>query len=126
MDFPFLDSLFTLSLEDPFTEKEIFSALKDSDGDKAPGHDGYIFKFGQSYWHVFKEEMMTLFHVFYCSGKSDPKFSKSFIYFIPKVKSPVFLNHFRPILLLGWVYKLIAKVLTKRLKSVINQLVSQF
>lgn len=54
----------------------------------------------------------------------DARFSKSFIFLISKVKSLISLNDFRPISLLGWVYELIAKVLTGRIRSIISQLVS--
>lgn len=103
VDFPRLDGLSSSSLERPFTEEEIFSTLKDIDGDKAPGPYGFSFKLVQSYWHVLKADILGLFHSFHSTGEFDPRFSESFISLIPKVKSPASLNDFRPISVLGWV-----------------------
>ena len=43
---------------------------------------------------------------------------------IPKVESPQFLNDFRPISLVGSLYKILAKVLANRLRKVIGRVVS--
>jgi hypothetical protein len=57
--------------------------------------------------------------------KSLPKcFSFYFVTLIPKVNSPFTLGDFRPISLLGFLFKIIAKVLTARLASVIDSLVA--
>jgi hypothetical protein len=42
---------------------------------------------------------------------------------IPKINSPFSLGDFRPISLLGCLYKIIAKVLTARLEKVMDRLV---
>lgn len=67
---------------------------------------------------------MELFHNFHSSVEFDHRFSESFISLIPNVKEPTLLANFRPIALLGWVHKLVACVLTTRLRSVIDGLVS--
>lgn len=102
--------------------------MRASDAEKASELGGFSFKFSKSFWPIFKYNSMALFHSFNSSGEFDPRFSESFISLISKVKSPMFLNDFQPIPLLGLVHKLIAKVLTRRLQSFISQLVnhSQF
>jgi len=47
-----------------------------------------------------------------------------FVTLIPKVSSPCELKDFRPISLLGSLYKLLAKVLAKRLAGVMNSTIS--
>jgi hypothetical protein len=47
-----------------------------------------------------------------------------FVTLIPKVNSPFSLGDFRPISLLGSLYKLIAKVLASRLAKVMNSLIA--
>jgi hypothetical protein len=47
-----------------------------------------------------------------------------FVTLIPKVASPLELKDFRPISLLGYLYKLLAKVLARRLASVMNKIIS--
>lgn len=47
-----------------------------------------------------------------------------FVTLIPKVSSPLELKDFRPISLLGCLYKLLARVLVRRLASVMNSIIS--
>lgn len=47
-----------------------------------------------------------------------------FVALIPKVSSPMMLKDFRPISLLGSIYKLLSKVLAKRLAGVMNSIIS--
>lgn len=50
----------------------------------------------------------------------------TFIALIPKKKGVVELRDYRPISLIGSVYKIVAKLLADRLKKVISKLVSNF
>jgi len=47
-----------------------------------------------------------------------------FVTLIPKVSSPMSLKDFRPISLLGCIYKLLAKMLARRLASVMDSIIS--
>ena len=51
--------------------------------------------------------------------------NSTFIPLIPKVESPQSLNDFRPILLVGSLYKILAKLLANRLRQVIGSVVSE-
>jgi len=51
--------------------------------------------------------------------------NSSFIALIPKIKDPQFISDFRPISLIGCVYKVIAKVLSNRLSKVMNHLLDE-
>ena len=50
--------------------------------------------------------------------------NSTFITLIPKVDNPHRLNDFRPISLVGSIYKILAKVLANRLRSVIGLVIS--
>lgn len=51
--------------------------------------------------------------------------NSTFIALIPKVESPKSLNDFRPISLVGSLYKILAKILANRLRQVIGSVVSE-
>ena len=51
--------------------------------------------------------------------------NSSFIALIPKIKDPQVISDFRPISLIGCVYKIIAKVLSNRLSKVMNHLLDE-
>ena len=50
----------------------------------------------------------------------------TFLTLIPKVPNPVRLGNYRPISLVGCVYKLLAKILANRLKHVLPLIISPF
>ncbi|GAU48545.1 hypothetical protein TSUD_99510 [Trifolium subterraneum] len=51
-------------------------------------------------------------------------FSSYFITLIPKIQSPLSIGDFRPISIVGSLYKLVAKVLASRLAKVMDKLIS--
>ncbi|RVX19756.1 LINE-1 reverse transcriptase-like [Vitis vinifera] len=112
------------SLEVQFTEEEIYAALMGMNGDKAPGPDGFTIAFWQSSWELVKEEIMELFREFYNQCSFANSLNSTFIVLIPKKGGAEDLGDFRPISLVGSLYKLLAKVLANRLKKVLNKVVS--
>jgi hypothetical protein len=121
----------TLAIEDAsllegiFSMGEIEAAVKASDGSKCPGPDGFNYAFIKEFWGLMKYDVRILFDQFH-GNECIPKCLLSyFLTLVPKVKSPQRLKDFRPISLLGCVYKLIAKVLAARLAKVLSPLVSK-
>ncbi|RVW49339.1 LINE-1 reverse transcriptase-like [Vitis vinifera] len=83
-------------LEIPFVEEEVLAALTDLGKDKAPGPDGFTMAFWLYGWDVSLRRV----------GAED-------------------LKDFRPISLVGSLYKLLAKVLANRLKKVMGKVISE-
>ena len=112
------------SLEISFSENEIHSALMEMSGDKAPGPDGFTMAFWQSSWDFVKEEILEMFKEFHEQGSFLKSLNNTFLVLIPKKGGAADLGDFRPISLLGGLYKLMAKVLANRLKRVLNKVVA--
>ncbi|RVW66282.1 Transposon TX1 uncharacterized 149 kDa protein [Vitis vinifera] len=112
------------NLEVPFSEEEIHFALMEMRGDKAPGPDGFTMAFWQDCWDVVKEEVMELFKEFFEYGSFAKSLNTTFLVLIPKKGGADDLGDFRPISLIGSLYKLLAKVLANRLKKVLDRVVS--
>ncbi|KAJ0768031.1 putative RNA-directed DNA polymerase [Helianthus annuus] len=108
------------SLVCPFSQKEIKEAVFDCGSDKAPGPDGFNFRFIKRFWHLFEGDFMKIFQHFYEYGTISKGVGSSFITLIPKVENPVGLGEYRPITLIGVISKVILKVLTNRLKTVME------
>lgn len=51
--------------------------------------------------------------------------NSSFITLVPKAKDPITLSDYRPISLLGYVYKIVAKILANHLKVVLGSVVDE-
>ncbi|WKA11259.1 hypothetical protein VitviT2T_028778 [Vitis vinifera] len=111
-------------LERPFTEEEIHGALMEMNGDKAPGPDGFTLAFWQSCWEFIKEKIIEMFKEFYDHSSFLKSLNNTFLVLIPKKCGAEDLGDFRPISLLGGLYKLLAKVLANRLKRVVGKVVS--
>ena len=99
--------------------------VKDFEGDKAPGPDGFPMAFFQACWDVIKLYLMEIFQVFFERGQFEKSLNATFISLIPKKSDAVEVKDFRPISLIGGVYKIIAKVLANRLKEVIGDVISE-
>lgn len=52
----------------PFSLMEIEAVVKDSEGDKSPGPDGYNFAFIKEFWYLIKGEVMIMFDQFHANG----------------------------------------------------------
>jgi hypothetical protein len=129
---PKLDGIEFLSLGDeenmglilPFSMEEIETVVMESDSNKSLGPDGFNFAFIKTLWSLIKGEIRIMFDQFHRIGTLPMSFTSYFVALIPKVNSPFTLGDFRPISLLGCMYKIIAKVLTARLARVMDRLVA--
>jgi hypothetical protein len=72
---------------------------------------------------VIKNDIWRLFNEFYDNGVLAKGCNASFLALTPKVDSPLELNDYRPISLVGSIFKIISKVLAGRLKNVVNKLI---
>ncbi|MCH87170.1 LINE-1 reverse transcriptase like, partial [Trifolium medium] len=124
ISFPAVLEADNIWLTRPFSMEEIEVVVKESDGNKSPGPDGFNFAFVKALWSIMKGEIRIMFDQFHGIGTLPKSFSSYFVALIPKVNSPFSLGDFRPISLLGCFYKIIAKVLTTRLARVMDSLVA--
>lgn len=112
-------------LEAPFTMDEIWRVVKESNGNKAPGPNGFNMGCIQKCWKVMKEDVFHFLQEFHSNGRLVKGLNSSFIALIPKVASPSSLGEFRPINLLNLVYKILSKVLSRRLSLVLPNIISE-
>ncbi|GMI86552.1 hypothetical protein HRI_002324500 [Hibiscus trionum] len=113
----------TSMIEAPFTEDEVWSAIGSLDGSRAPGPDGFNLKFYKKFWVHMKKEVMNFFKAFYKLKLIDKSINHTFITLIPKKSASVGIEDFKPISLVGSMYKILARVLSKRLASCISEVV---
>ena len=95
------------------------------EGDKAPGSDGFSMAFYHHCWGVVERDVLALFEEFYQHNKFEKSFNATFIALIPKKNDASNIRDFRPISLVGSVYKILAKVLANLLKEVLDQLIAK-
>nr|GEW80306.1 RNA-directed DNA polymerase, eukaryota, reverse transcriptase zinc-binding domain protein [Tanacetum cinerariifolium] len=112
------------NLEVPITQDEIRAAVWDCGENKSPGPDGFTFEFFRKYWSVIGTDFCDAVMWFFQYGEFAKGCNSSFIALIPKVQDPKFVSDYRPISLIGSLYKVVAKVLATRLGYVISDLIS--
>ncbi|XP_076945024.1 uncharacterized protein LOC143615917 [Bidens hawaiensis] len=100
-------------LDAPFSVVEIKDAVRECDGERAPGPDGFNFKFLKTFWSCFEGDFIKIFDDFYANKPFSFGCLSSFITLIPKSKDPGGLNDYRPISLIGCMNKVISKVLVQ-------------
>ncbi|KAJ9565840.1 hypothetical protein OSB04_001806 [Centaurea solstitialis] len=113
-----------LWLERKFTEDEVWGALKDCGGHKSPGPDGFSITFLKKFWELIKGDLMAALDWFWEEEQLSKGCNSSFVTLIPKNTNPIGLNDFRPISLVGILYKVISKVLAERMKTVMGKIIS--
>nr|GEY93610.1 RNA-directed DNA polymerase, eukaryota [Tanacetum cinerariifolium] len=111
-------------LERVVSRDEIRLAVWNCGDNKSPGPDGYSFEFLKKYWDLIGSDLCEAVEYFFRNGSFPKGCNSSFIALIPKVLDAKFVSDFRPISLIGCVYKVITKVLANRLMEVISDLVS--
>ena len=100
-------------------------ALLGCSGDKAPGPNGLTMAFWQFAWDFVKKDVMSFFREFHDHNKFVKSLNTIFLVLIPKKVGAEDLRDFRPISLVGSLYKWLAKVSANRLKKVVGRVVSK-
>ena len=80
--------------------------------------------FFQAYWCFLKAEIMAVFQNFHTQAVFEKSLNASFLALIPKMVDAMEIKDFRPISLVGGIYKIIFKVLANHLRRVAHGLIS--
>ena len=120
-----IDTVLSEWLKRPFNEEEIKEAVFDCDGSRAPCPDGYSMMVFQAHWDIVKANIVKVFNEFYRSGIINGISNETYICLVPKKLNSCRVGDFRPISLVNSLYKIIAKVLAKRLQAVLGKTISQ-
>ena len=111
-------------LERLFEEDEVTQVVRSMNGDKSLGPNGFPLTFFHACWHVIKNDLLAVFEEFYTTGSIERSLNFTFFTLIPKKSNATEVRDFRPISLLGSVYKILAKVLANGLSMVLGNIVS--
>ncbi|GKU94756.1 hypothetical protein SLEP1_g8202 [Rubroshorea leprosula] len=111
-------------LTEPFLESEVKAAVWNCDSAKAPGPDGFSFGFLKAEWEVIKEDILKFLNDFHNNSRMVRGSNPSFLVLIPKKENPQGIEEYRPISLIGCMYKILAKILANRLSKVMDGIIS--
>lgn len=105
---------------------EIKEALFSIHPGKAPGPDSFSACFFQSNWNVVSHDIIKEVQAFFTSGCMPPSTNETHLRLIPKIISPKTVSDYRPIALCNVCYKVISKLMAKRLQPLLEMLIAEF
>ena len=112
-------------LTKPFTLEELDVALKEMRNGTAPGPDGLSIEFYKEFWPLLRNDIKEMLDELHEGSLDLWRLNYRVIILIPKLKLPNNIKQFRPICLLNIIYKIITKVLTRRLTPVASRVISK-
>lgn len=89
-------------------------------GSKSPGLDEFNFLFIRKCFHFMKEDFFRFFKDFYSYARLSKSITSSFLTLVPKKDISLGLGDYRPICLIGCLFKALSKLLVNRLKRVLS------
>ena len=111
-------------LDYPFSEEEVWAAIKDSPAEKSPGPDGFCGVFFRSCWSIIKTDIMQAFQQFYHpAGQNFGALNSAIIALIPKKDGAEPIADYRPISLPHSFSKLFANALAMRARKKMHEIV---
>jgi hypothetical protein len=113
-----------LSLLRPFTIEEVDQALQDTPKCKAPGPDGFTSDFFHHCWPMIKTEVWEILEDSRATGQVLQALNATFLTLVPKEGHAHHPKQFRPIALCNAIYKLLTKVIARRLKPILPTIIS--
>ena len=113
------------SYEGPLSVKECAEAVKSMDSGKTPGSDGLPAEFYKVFWKDISSLLISALNCALESGCLSITQRRGIIKLIPKEDAELyFIKNWRPITLLNTDYKIAAKAIANRIKSVLPRLIN--
>ncbi|XP_042988748.1 uncharacterized protein LOC122316282 [Carya illinoinensis] len=107
-----------------YIEVEIKAAIFRMNGLGSPGPDGYPASFYQTNWDLVGRKVSTYALNILNNGGTIEGVNDTYITLIPKIKESKKVTDFRPISLCNVLYKIVAKVISNKLKTVLPNIIS--
>jgi len=108
----------------PVTMEEVEQVIWEMPKGKSLGLDGFTMDFYQAYWPIVKNEVWEVVEDSRKYKKVLPAFNATFLTLIPTKYKVEKTNNAFPIVLCNVIYKLISKIIVKRLKPIPPTLIS--
>ena len=113
-----------LSLEHELSLEEIKKVLVSFEKNKTPGEDGFTVEFYETFFDMLQNDLLNSYNEAFQNGKLSISQRRGIISLIPKEDNDLSeLTGWRPITLLNVDYKILAKIIAKRIESSLPKLI---
>ena len=124
LDLPHICEDSKAKLNCDFTRAEILTSLKSLNLNRSPGYDGLPAEFYVVFFNDICDMLIDCYQYSFDQGFMSMTQCNGVITLLPKKdKDPHFIKNYRPITLLNTDYKIIAKVMANRLKSILHEII---
>ena len=107
------------------SDEEIKAATFSIHPDKASGPDGFSAGFFRTNWNTVGPAVSREIKQFFSTGVLPSNINHTHIQLIPKILAPRTVADYRPIALTSVYYKIISKIITKRLQPILDLIISE-
>ncbi len=126
LNIPTLSTDNKMKLEEPITKEEIAAAILCLQSGKSPGPDGFPAQFFKAFSPLLSSHLSAVLSDSFEQGNLPTSFYEACITLIAKKdKDPTECSSYRPISLLNVDTKILAKVLARRLESILPSVISE-
>lgn len=122
--FPRLDDDWKNEISRPVTDEEIRSTIGFMGNFKAPGSDGLQAIFYKSQWSIVGPAVCSLIKAIFQEPSKVSELNETLITLVPKVEPVTSIKEMRPISLCNVTYKAVTKILSQRLRVILDKLIS--
>jgi len=112
-------------LEKIVTKNEIFEILRGFAKDKSHGPDGWTVEFFLHFFELIGQDLLNMVEESTIRGEVIISINSTFLALTPKANNPTEFNDFRSIALCNLCYKIIAKVIVKRIRPILSRSLSK-
>jgi hypothetical protein len=112
-------------LEEEVTEVELLVALTSMKNGKSPGPDGITVEFFKHFYDLLKEDLLMTVRESQRAGKIHGALNSTFLCLIPKKQDVSSFEDFHPISCCNVIYKLISKIIARRLKPMLSEVIGE-
>ena len=107
------------------TEEELNEVLQSFQKDKSSSPNGWMIELFLELFELLGGYLLKVVEDTRISGRISVSFNSNFIALIPKINNHVSLNEFRPISLCNCIYKVVSKMIARRLKVILSNHIAE-
>jgi len=113
-----------MALLEEISEEELKEVLFNFQKDKIPGSDGWTVEFLQGLFDIIGDDLLKVVEDSRVSERIPTCFNSTFIAPIPKTENPISMDEHYPISLYNFIYKVIPKIIARRIKVILSRHIS--